>query len=156
MRILLAYAIGIVFGLGIMVSGMADPAKVLNFFDVFGNWDPSLAFVMAGAVVVAFVGYRILFRAAKRPVFDRRFHVPVSTTIDRRLVGGAAIFGLGWGIAGFCPGGALPGAGTLNAGVLVFIAALIAGIVTSRAWLQRKSAAQRRENRVATHAEGRR
>ncbi len=132
MRYVAYYLIGLVFGIGISISGMANPAKVLNFFDVAGAWDPSLIFVMGGAVVVAFVGYRVVLRRS-RPVFDRDFHVPSSKTIDARLIGGSAIFGIGWGIAGFCPGGALPALGTGRSEVILFTIAMMAGILIARA-----------------------
>ncbi|PJN95274.1 permease, partial [Amaricoccus sp. HAR-UPW-R2A-40] len=103
MKLVAGYLVGLVFGLGIAVSGMINPAKVLNFFDVAGSWDPSLAFVMGGAVLVAFVGYRLVL-GRPRPLLDPHFHLPKASAIDARLVGGAAIFGVGWGIAGFCPG----------------------------------------------------
>ncbi len=131
MRLTVTYLIGVVFGTGISLSGMANPAKVLNFFDFFGSWDPSLAFVMGGAVAVAFFGYR---RALARPapLFDPHFQVPASRVIDARLIGGSAVFGIGWGIAGFCPGGALPALGTGNPDVLIFTAALVAGMLAAR------------------------
>lgn len=135
MKIVVTYLIGLVFGLGIAISGMANPSKVVNFFDVAGTWDPSLAFVMGGAVIVAGIGYQLVFRR-KRPVFDPDFNVPTSRVIDARLVGGSALFGIGWGIAGFCPGAVLPVLGTGNADVLIFFAALIAGILIAR-WLLR-------------------
>jgi uncharacterized membrane protein YedE/YeeE len=131
MRILALYLVGLLFGLGIVVGGMANPAKILNFFDVAGTWDPSLAFVMGGALAVTFVGYRLVL-GRKRPLIDTRFHLPTATAIDLRLVGGAAIFGIGWGIAGFCPGGALPALGTFRLDVVVFVAALAAGILLAR------------------------
>lgn len=127
-KTLMALLAGILFGLGISMSGMANPAKVVNFFDIFGSWDPSLMFVMGGAVVVAFVGYRIVFRMPK-PLMDSSFHVPTNRQVDRKLLGGSALFGIGWGIAGFCPGGALPVIGTLNADVLVFMGALLIGVL---------------------------
>ena len=131
MRILSALVIGLIFGLGISISGMANPAKVLNFFDIFGTWDPSLAFVMAGALAVNIPGYRLAFRRPA-PVIEPRFQIPDKRVIDRRLVLGSATFGIGWGIAGFCPGGALPVISTLEPGVLVFIAALIVGMLVAR------------------------
>jgi uncharacterized membrane protein YedE/YeeE len=131
MRILSALVIGLIFGLGISISGMANPAKVLNFFDIFGTWDPSLAFVMAGALAVNIPGYRLAFRRPA-PVIEPRFQLPEKRVIDRRLVLGSATFGIGWGIAGFCPGGALPVISTLEPGVLVFIAALIVGMLVAR------------------------
>lgn len=131
MRILSALVIGLIFGLGISISGMANPAKVLNFFDIFGTWDPSLAFVMAGALAVNIPGYRLAFRRPA-PVIEPAFQIPDKRVIDRRLVLGSATFGIGWGIAGFCPGGALPVISTLEPGVLVFIAALIVGMLVAR------------------------
>ncbi len=134
LRIVITYLIGLTFGLGIMISGMANPAKVLNFFDVAGTWDPSLIFVMGGALVVTFIGYRLIFgKGPKKPVMDETFQIPQNRTIDTRLLGGSAVFGLGWGIAGFCPGGALPAVGSLKPEVLIFAAALIAGIFIAKA-----------------------
>ena len=131
MRVLAAILTGAVFGLGITISGMGNPAKVLNFFDLAGTWDPSLAFVMGGALAVTFAGYRLVL-VRPRPLLASRFALPADTAIDRRLVGGSALFGVGWGIAGFCPGGALPMLGTGVADVFVFVAALAAGIVATR------------------------
>src|SRR6056297_391848 len=134
LRIIITYLIGLIFGLGIMISGMANPAKVINFFDVAGSWDPSLIFVMGGALVVTFIGYRLIFgKGPAKPVMDDSFHVPQNRVIDARLLGGSAIFGVGWGIAGFCPGGALPAVGSLKPEVLIFTAALIAGIFIAKA-----------------------
>jgi uncharacterized membrane protein YedE/YeeE len=131
MRLISTYLIGLMFGIGIVVSGMANPAKVLNFFDVAGPWDPSLAFVMGGAVIVALLGYRVVLRRPA-PLLDARFHLPDNPRIDARLLGGSALFGVGWGIAGFCPGGALPALGTGRIEVLAFTAALIAGIFAAK------------------------
>jgi uncharacterized membrane protein YedE/YeeE len=128
MQLVVIWAIGLIFGLGITVSGMANPAKVLNFFDLAGTWDPSLAFVMGGALAMTFIGYRLVFRRPM-PVLDGRFHLPTARAIDARLVGGSALFGVGWGISGFCPGGALPALGTGAADVLGFVAALVAGML---------------------------
>jgi len=111
LKLVPAYLIGLVFGLGIALSGTINPAKVLNFFDLAGSWDPSLAFVMGGAPAVTAIGYRLVF-GRSRPLIDDRFHMPKARAIDARLIGGAAIFGVGWGISGFCPGGALPALGT--------------------------------------------
>ncbi len=140
MRLISAYIIGLVFGLGIAISGMGNPAKVVNFFDVAGTWDPSLAFVMAGALGITFIGYRLVL-ARPRPLQEDRFYLPASRVIDARLLGGAVIFGIGWGISGFCPGGALPVIGTFNAEVLIFIAAMLAGILTARLILKRREQA---------------
>ncbi|WP_377506822.1 DUF6691 family protein [Octadecabacter sp. R77987] len=131
MRLLSTYLIGLVFGVGISISGMANPAKVLNFFDFAGTWDPSLAFVMGGAVIVAFIGYRLVLKRPA-PVMDQKFHLPSNSKIDAKLVGGSLVFGIGWGIAGFCPGGALPALGTGNTDVFIFTAALIAGIFAAK------------------------
>jgi uncharacterized membrane protein YedE/YeeE len=136
MKLILTYLIGLIFGLGIMISGMGNPAKVLNFFDVAGTWDPSLALVMAGALAVTFVGYRLVLSrpGAPRsgPLFDQGFHLPTSRVIDLKLLGGAALFGIGWGIAGFCPGAALPALGTGTPDVLVFFTALAAGMLIGK------------------------
>jgi len=129
--------IGLIFGLGITVSGMGNPAKVINFFDITGSWDPSLALVMAGALMVTFIGYRIVLPRPK-PIQDEKFYLPTSRSIDRRLLGGAAVFGVGWGISGFCPGGALPVIGTLQPAVLVFVASLLAGVLVARIWQRRQ------------------
>ena len=131
MRLVATYLIGLVFGIGISISGMANPAKVLNFFDVAGTWDPSLIFVMGGAVLVTFVGYRVVLRR-QAPVIDAKFHLPENTRIDARLLGGSALFGVGWGIAGFCPGGALPALGTGRIEVIAFVAAMVTGILLAR------------------------
>ena len=131
MRLVSAYLIGLVFGIGISISGMANPAKVLNFFDVAGSWDPSLILVMSGALVVTFIGYRLVLRRPA-PLIDLKFHLPDNSRIDARLLGGAAVFGVGWGIAGFCPGGALPALGTGRIEVFAFVAALIAGIFVAK------------------------
>lgn len=127
MRIFFGFASGLVFGLGLIVSGMADPAKVLNFLDLAGTWDPSLAFVMGGAVVVTYIGYRLVL-ARKTPVLMGSFDVPGSRQIDLPLVGGAAIFGIGWGIGGFCPGPALTALPLLAPGTLVFVPAMLIGL----------------------------
>ena len=140
MRLISAYLIGLVFGLGISISGMGNPAKVVNFFDVAGTWDPSLAFVMAGALAITFIGYRLVL-ARPRPLQEDRFYLPTSRVIDARLLGGAVIFGIGWGISGFCPGGALPVIGTFNADVLIFTAAMLAGILAARQIQKRREKA---------------
>lgn len=127
MRGLSGFLAGLVFGLGLVISGMANPAKVLNFLDLAGHWDPSLAFVMGGATLTAFVGYRLAWRRPK-PVLADRFEIPSSTAIDRPLLAGAAIFGIGWGIGGFCPGPALTSLPLLAPGTLVFVPAMLVGL----------------------------
>jgi uncharacterized protein len=132
MRLFSAWAIGLIFGLGISMAGMANPAKVLNFFDIAGSWDPSLAFVMGGALATTYLGYRLVFRRSA-PVLDVRFQLPTASLIDLRLIGGSALFGIGWGISGFCPGGALPALGTGAGDVIAFVSALVVGLFISRA-----------------------
>ena len=124
---------GMVFGTGIAISGMANPAKVMNFFDVFGSFDPSLIFVMGGGLIVAMAGYQILFRTLQKPVFDEKFSLPTSKFIDVQLVGGSALFGIGWGITGFCPGGAIPVVGLGVRGNWEFMVAMIIGMVIAMA-----------------------
>jgi uncharacterized protein len=140
MRILASYLIGLVFGVGISISGMANPAKVLNFFDLFGTWDPSLAFVMGGAVVTTFIGYRYVLKRPK-PFLEGKFQLPTRRDLDLPLILGSATFGVGWGIAGFCPGGAIPALGTGRTEVVLFMAALLAGILTAKT-LQRRRASR--------------
>lgn len=135
LRLAVTYLIGLTFGAGIIISGMANPAKVLNFFDFAGTWDPSLMFVMGSALAVTFVGYRIVFRRPA-PVFDAKFAVPTNRNLDARLLGGAAVFGIGWGLAGFCPGGLLPVVSTFETPVLIFTGALLAGIFAARAMIR--------------------
>ncbi len=132
MRFLLVFLIGALFGTGIVLSGMANPAKVLNFFDIAGRFDPSLAFVMAGALLVAAPGYALLFRARQKPLFDQNFRLPKASAIDTRLIGGSAVFGIGWGIAGFCPGASIPALGLGHASAAIFVAALLVGIFIAR------------------------
>jgi len=131
MRLLSGFLVGLIFGVGIAVSGMINPAKVLNFFDIAGTWDPSLAFVMGGALVTTFLGYRLVLRRAK-PLIEARFQIPTARDIDARLLGGAAVFGVGWGIAGFCPGAAVPALGSGKWEVALFVAALLAGLWVAR------------------------
>ncbi len=105
-RVLIALISGIVFGVGLTVSEMVNPAKVLNFLDVFGTWDPSLILVMGGAVVTTFIGYQLVLRR-QSPILSEAFQLPTSKDFDSRLVIGAILFGVGWGLVGFCPGPAL-------------------------------------------------
>lgn len=138
MHLLAALLIGALFGTGIALSGMINPAKVLNFFDLAGSWDPSLAFVMGGALAVAIPGYRlVLGRSA--PLFEPRFQLPSTIRIDAQLVLGSGLFGVGWGIAGFCPGGALPALGTGMPQVFLFVAALVTGLLIARMMQARRS-----------------
>ena len=137
LRELGAIAAGLLFGAGLLLSGMTRPAKVLGFLDLFGDWDPSLAFVMAGAIGVHALGYRLVRRRA-RPLADERFWVPGRGAIDARLLFGAALFGVGWGLSGYCPGPALVSLATASPGVLVFVLALVLGSKLSSALGERK------------------
>ena len=134
MLILAQFAIGLIFGLGLVIAGMSNPAKVLNFLDVAGIgsglWDPSLAFVLAGAIAVTFVGYKLVLRRGQ-PIFGEKFHLPTAQDIDARIIAGPAIFGIGWGLAGFCPG---PAFTALTSGVpaAIFVAAMLAGMLAAR------------------------
>ncbi|MDP3410520.1 YeeE/YedE family protein [Bosea sp. (in: a-proteobacteria)] len=128
-RITVALLSGALFGYGLSLSGMVDPARVIGFLDIAsGHWDPSLMFVLGGAVCVAVIAVAIQ-RRLPRPVLDTQFHIPERTDIDARLVGGSALFGIGWGLAGFCPGPALSALTTGLTPVLLFIAAMIAGML---------------------------
>lgn len=128
MRLILGFLSGLVFGVGLVISGMSDPAKVLNFLDISGHWDPSLAFVMGGASVTAFIGYRLVWRRPA-PIAMDNFDIPQSTAIDRPLLIGAALFGIGWGIGGFCPGPAWTALPLMASGTLVFLPMMLIGII---------------------------
>lgn len=121
-----ALGAGFVFGLGLWVSGMANPKKVLGFLDVTGQWDASLMLVMGGAVAVTLIGFYFILKREK-PFMEKKFEVPGRRDIDSPLVAGAGIFGIGWGIGGYCPGPALTAFSTLSAEAIVFVAAMIAG-----------------------------
>ena len=130
-RAISAGLIGLVFGTGIALSGMANPAKVLNFFDIAGTWDPSLALVMASALIVTAIGYRFVLRRDK-PVVEARFHLPTGRKLDMPLIAGSAVFGIGWGISGFCPGGAIPALGLGEPSAWIFVGTMLAGIAAAR------------------------
>lgn len=128
-RLTVALLSGALFGYGLSLSGMVDPARVLGFLDIAsGHWDPSLMFVLGGAVCVAFIAVAIQ-RRLPRPVLDTQFHIPERTDIDVRLVGGSVLFGIGWGLAGFCPGPSLSALTTGLTPVLLFVAAMIVGML---------------------------
>ena len=134
LRVLAALASGLVFGLGLAVSGMMNPAKVIGFLDVAGDWDPTLAFVMIGALLVAVPAYRFIPKRP-RPVLEEGFDLPKKQAVDRPLVLGSALFGIGWGLVGFCPGPAVAALGTGLAPVFAFVAAMLAGMAL-HAWLR--------------------
>ncbi|WP_299483568.1 DUF6691 family protein [uncultured Roseibium sp.] len=134
-RILSAFVIGLIFGTGILVSGMGNPAKVLNFFDLAGTWDPSLAFVMGGALLVTAIGYRVVLTKPE-PVLEGSFLLPARRDLDLKLIGGSAVFGIGWGMAGFCPGGLVPVLGLGMAEPALTAVSIVAGMLAAR-WTSR-------------------
>jgi len=135
-RAVVAFICGLVFGAGLIVSQMSNPAKVIGFLDISGNWDPSLALVMGGAVVVFGVLYRLALRQSA-PLFAPRFTLPEKDGLDAPLMAGALIFGVGWGLGGFCPGPAIVSAAFGDARVWAFVAAMIAGMLVYRVGLRR-------------------
>ena len=141
MRPLMALLAGLIFGLGLLVSGMSDPSRVLAFLDLAGTWDPSLAFVMAGAIAVGTIGFALAARRRETLLGDV-MRLPSATVIDTRLVAGGVLFGIGWGLAGYCPGPALAALLTGGLKPLVFVIALLAGMGIYEALEQRASAAR--------------
>ena len=131
-RIAVALLAGLLFGAGLALSGMIDPRRVLGFLDVAGAWDPTLAFVLAGAVGVSALGYRVARRMG-HPLCAPRFDLPTRTGVDARLLVGAALFGVGWGLSGFCPGPALAALPLLLPKGALFVAAMLAGMALHRA-----------------------
>ena len=138
MRTLLALLCGTLFGAGLTIAGMTDPAKVIGFLDVFGHWDPTLAVVMASALAVSMPGFQFALPASK-PVFDQRYFLPERTRIDADLLIGAALFRIGWGIAGFCPGPAIAGLATGSPQIIAFGLSMLAGMVLRCAIERRRS-----------------
>jgi len=128
MQTALVFLSGLVFGIGLIISGMSNPAKVINFLDIAGSWDPSLAFVMLGAIPVAFVGFRFIEKQGKT-AFDEPLHLPGKQSVNRPLVVGGFIFGAGWAIAGFCPGPALVAMGAGYDKAILFVVAMIVGML---------------------------
>jgi uncharacterized membrane protein YedE/YeeE len=145
MKVLLQFVIGLIFGLGLVIAGMSNPAKVLNFLDIAaipaGSWDASLAFVLIGAIAVTFVGFRLVLRRS-RPLFGDQFHLPTAKELDARVIIGPAIFGIGWGLAGLCPGPAFTALGTGSVAGIGFVAAMLIGMVSAR-WLASRQAVAR-------------
>lgn len=136
MAIVIALVAGLLFGAGLIVSGMANPAKVLGFLDLFGQWDPSLAFVMTGAIAVGVIAFFVARRRG-RSWLGTPIQLPSATGVTARLVLGSAVFGIGWGLAGFCPGPALVALGAGVPKAVGFVAAMLAGMAVF-SWLQRK------------------
>ena len=122
---------GVLFGAGLALGGMTDPARVRGFLDIFGDWDPTLAFVMGGAVIVMAIAWRIVPRLAE-PVFAGEFHLPTKSDLTPRLIGGAALFGIGWGIAGLCPGPGIAALVIEPAAAAIFVVAMLAGMAVVR------------------------
>lgn len=137
MKIVMSLLAGVLFGLGLALGGMTQPSVVLGFLDVFGDWDPRLMFVMGGAVASTAIGYRLALRRHK-PLLADDFQVPTARHFDARLIGGAAVFGIGWGIAGYCPGPALASLGGVAPSLLVLVASMLIG-----SWLGGKLPARR-------------
>jgi uncharacterized membrane protein YedE/YeeE len=142
MQMLMSWLTGLVFGLGLIVSGMADPAKVLGFLDVAGAWNPALLFVMAAAVAVASLGYAVA-RRRTHSWLGLVLKLPTARHVDRRLVGGSLLFGIGWGLAGFCPGPGLVALGMGEKKALVFVLAMLAGMGLFELLERRRSGAVR-------------
>ncbi len=130
-RTITALVAGLIFGLGLALAGMTDPARVIGFLDLAGAWNPALAFVMGAGVIVTFIGYRIVL-ARPKPVLEAKFQIPTRTDIDAPLVVGAALFGIGWGLAGYCPGPALSSLIAGNGDVFALVGAMIAGMIAVR------------------------
>jgi len=143
---------GLIFGAGLLISGMVQPTKVLAFLDIFGAWDPSLAVVMAAALAVSVPGFMLADRR-ERPWLAGQYFLPGKSEIDLPLVTGAGLFGIGWGLVGLCPGPALESLATLSPGVIVFVAAMAAGMIAHNAWQQARLTAQR-ERLLASATDG--
>ena len=122
---------GLLFGFGLALSGMVSPSKVIGFLDLTGNWDPSLAFVMGGGVLVTVITFRYILKQP-HPFFGKEFKLPTRTDLDKRLITGAVIFGLGWGLGGLCPGPALSSLAYGNPKIFVFVGAMVAGILIAK------------------------
>jgi uncharacterized membrane protein YedE/YeeE len=146
-------ACGFIFGLGLLVSGMVQPAKVLGFLDIFGAWDPSLAVVMLVALVVSNAGFA-LAKQRQRPIFAPKNLWPLKSDIDRPLVIGSALFGVGWGLVGLCPGPALENLVTLSPRVIVFVVAMAAGMIMHDLWQTQRATLKRLEEEPARGLDG--
>jgi uncharacterized membrane protein YedE/YeeE len=130
MKLVVYFVVGSIFSAGLIISGMTQPIKVIGFLDVFGNWDPSLAFVMGSAVTVTLFGYKIVFISDK-PIYEREFNLPIKKPIDVHLVLGAMCFGLGWGLSGLCPGPAIASLVTGSIELAAFVGAMFSGFYAS-------------------------
>lgn len=126
-----AFIVGLIFSVGLAIAGMTNPGKVIGFLDLFGNWDPSLAFVMAGAIALHAIAY-ILIRKRPLPVFSKQWLVPTRKDITAPLIVGSALFGIGWGLAGYCPGPAVVALATLRTKPVIFVLSMLAGMILFR------------------------
>lgn len=129
MKYLVSFGAGLLFAIGLAVSGMTQPGKVVGFLDFFGNWDPSLAFVMGGAVIVNLLLFKFTTKRREQPLFDKKFRIPTRSDIDWQLIGGAGLFGVGWGLAGYCPGPGLTALGSGTATAFTFVGAMVGGML---------------------------
>lgn len=127
MTVFIALLAGTLFGAGLLISGMMDPEKVIGFLDLFGNWDPSLLFVMGSALIVTVPAFKFILRR-KKPVFNDSFSLPLKTHLDKYLIAGAAIFGVGWGLYGYCPGPAISSLASLNTAGFLFVPSMLVGM----------------------------
>lgn len=139
MQVLATLLSGLLFGFGLSISGLVNPAKVQAFLDITGQWDPSLAITMAAGLLVTGLGYRLTFARGK-PLFGETFHLPPRGVVDRRLLAGATIFGIGWGLVGFCPGPAIAALSLGSPSALIFVLAMLAGMATARFLTSHRSA----------------
>ncbi len=136
-QVLIALVSGIIFGIGLSLSQMINPNKVINFLDITGQWDPSLAFVMMGALIVTFISFRIILKKPD-PILEESFHLSKRTDIDKALLAGAAIFGIGWGMSGYCPGPAVASIGSGSIEAIVMVVSIYAGFFFQK-WLSNRS-----------------
>jgi len=148
-----SFLCGLVFGFGLLISGMTQPAKVLGFLDIFGRWDPTLAFVMAGALVASSAGYAMA-RRQSHPVLSAQHLWPAQCNIDQSLVVGSIIFGIGWGLVGLCPGPALENLASLSPRVIVFVVAMLAGMIAQDFLKSRFASARAIKDTTLASADG--
>ena len=128
MKLLVSFFSGIIFSIGLGLAGMLQPSKIIGFLDIFGDWDPSLIFVMIGAIAVHSLAYSFA-RKKKSPVFDPKFYIPTRKDINGRLIGGAILFGMGWGISGYCPGPGIASLASVHPSSLVFVLSMLVGMI---------------------------
>jgi uncharacterized membrane protein YedE/YeeE len=141
MKLFISLLAGLLFGLGLAISGMVDPARVIGFLDVAGTWDPSLAFVMGGALLVFMPGYFLLVKPSRQSLLGEPYSFSLARQVDSRLIGGSALFGIGWGLAGICPGPALSLISSGQPMILLFVAAMVSGILlVDRVWITLRQA----------------